>query len=268
MAALRITTGTVEPIQIFVVDDLGDPFTGKTDLFVRLRRSSDGEYLDWFDNTFKAAGWTTRDQSMTETDATLNPGVYEVAGGLDTSTNPTEFQDQDLTVIPLQTPGIDATLPAPDELKVGQFVDNLDQSLSTTETNIRGGSETLQTVRDAIDSLDAAVDECRLNVSFVPGGSNTMRLAAWLVRNGVNVVAPSAITLTWFNLDGTVSLFTLTAVDAVVGPPAQDPDANGRFRFVRAQALANDEVYKVSVAITDGVGTVTTFHDVQTVATA
>lgn len=123
MTSTRIATGTVEPIQLFVINDEGDPLTGKTDLFIRLRRESDGGYLDWVDNTFKAVGWTTRDQPLTEIDVTLAAGFYEVPNGLDTSVNIVEFKDQDLTVIPLQTPGIDAVLPVPEELKVGQFVD-------------------------------------------------------------------------------------------------------------------------------------------------
>lgn len=145
----------------------------------------------------------------------------------------------------------------------------LDQAVSTTESNIRGGVQTLQTLRNAIDSLDASLDKCKLNVSIDPG-TNQLRIGAWLTRGGVNVAAPTAITIHWYDLDGLFAnrLFTLTESDAEAGPPAQDPDANGRYYFLRAQALADDQVYKVSVAITDAIGTVTTFKDVQTVATS
>ncbi len=127
MTALRITTGTVEPIQILAADVLGAPLPGKTDLFVRVRRDSDGFYLDWADLVFKAAGWTTRDQLLTEQDAVLAPGLYAVTGGLDTATF---TDDPDLLIISLQTPGTDAVLPTPAELKVGQYVDDIPTTLA------------------------------------------------------------------------------------------------------------------------------------------
>lgn len=40
-----------------------------------------GAYLDFNDNTFKTAGWTTRQTPLTE----VNPGVYTLSGGLDVS---------------------------------------------------------------------------------------------------------------------------------------------------------------------------------------
>lgn len=44
---------------------------------VALRKRSDGKYLDWNDNTFKAAAWVTRKANLTEVSAADSPGVYE-----------------------------------------------------------------------------------------------------------------------------------------------------------------------------------------------
>jgi hypothetical protein len=116
--------GFVEPIMVYTLNSLGDPLTGAVDLFVRMRRSSDGLYFDWADATFKAAGWATLDQVLTEVDAVRSPGLYEVAGGLDLAaiTNPTA--DDNYTITPIQT-GSTATLPAPAELRVDKWAGQL-----------------------------------------------------------------------------------------------------------------------------------------------
>ena len=44
---------------------------------VAMRRVADGFYLDRADDDFKDSGWTTRQKSLTEIDATNSPGVYE-----------------------------------------------------------------------------------------------------------------------------------------------------------------------------------------------
>jgi hypothetical protein len=50
--------------------------TGQTNVLVSIRRRSDDAWLDFDDGAFKAAGWTTRQQAMTELDATNDAGVY------------------------------------------------------------------------------------------------------------------------------------------------------------------------------------------------
>lgn len=123
MSSEQIQTGTVEPITVDVTDSSGDPLVGKADIFVRLRRESDGFFLDWADDTFKGVGWTTKDQVLGEVDATEIPGLYEVSGGWDTSAVTNLVVDDVYVVSALQTPGTDAKLPAPGELKVGHEAD-------------------------------------------------------------------------------------------------------------------------------------------------
>jgi hypothetical protein len=56
------------------------PVTGAAPL-VAIRHAGLGQYLDWQDGTFKAAGWGVRQTSLPEVDASLAPGRY--ARGLD-----------------------------------------------------------------------------------------------------------------------------------------------------------------------------------------
>lgn len=132
MVAERIATSDIEPIEAFVTAD-GAPLTGLLpgDLVVRIRRQSDGAYFDWDSAAldFKTSAWTTRDKNLIEQDATLNPGVYEVVGGFDTSTIVGISADDRYTVIILQVAGAPAVLPPPGELKVGQWVDDTLQKL-------------------------------------------------------------------------------------------------------------------------------------------
>jgi hypothetical protein len=57
-----------------------------------------------------------RDKLLIEVDATLLPGVYEVAGGWDTSTITNAQLDDVYTVYPFQTTPTNASLPGPSEI--------------------------------------------------------------------------------------------------------------------------------------------------------
>ena len=52
---VRVKTGATEPLKAYITDAEGDPLTGLTDVYVRIRRAN-GDYLDWDDYAFKAAG--------------------------------------------------------------------------------------------------------------------------------------------------------------------------------------------------------------------
>lgn len=106
---------TDETIQFFVLNDLGLGATGLTDLFVRLFRN-DGLWFDWDDFTFKAkVDVLVLDKILSERDPDDAPGVYAVAGGLDT-TGP-EFAERSFLAIPEQDPRT-VSLPVPSELRV------------------------------------------------------------------------------------------------------------------------------------------------------
>lgn len=131
---VRIETGDTEPIEVLAVDASGDPLAGLTDVFIHIRRRSDNFFFDWNDDTFKTIGSVvTRDQVLSEIDATNAAGQYELASaghpnGFDTSAITNATADDTYAVTPLQSPGTNATLPPPGEIKEGQWVDKSAQS--------------------------------------------------------------------------------------------------------------------------------------------
>lgn len=131
MSCVRIASGATEPIQVYATNRAGAPLTGKTDLYIRIRRLTDGQLLDWNDDTFKASGWTTLDQVLSEVDATNFPGLYGV--NWDTSAVTNKASDDTYQVLPVQTPGTDAVLPGPGEIKEGQWVDDIAEILADTD---------------------------------------------------------------------------------------------------------------------------------------
>lgn len=131
---MRIQTGETERIEVVALDASRDPVTGKSDLLLQIRRVSDGQYYDFNDDTFKAAGWTTRQQALTETDATNDPGNYHYDFDTSAITNPTADDTYQMRVD--QSPGTDVkNLPATGELHVGQFVDDIDAAISTRSSH-------------------------------------------------------------------------------------------------------------------------------------
>ena len=84
MHSTTVEVGATEPIVVS---------TGKTGQTVTIRicRHSDGFFLDWSDDSFKAVGVVvTLDQALVAKDATNAPGIYQLASvthpsGLDTS---------------------------------------------------------------------------------------------------------------------------------------------------------------------------------------
>jgi len=148
-----IRTGSTEPIQIYATLASGNPATGLTDLYVRVRRYSDGFYLDWNDMTFKSAGWTTLNKILTELDATNAAGLYAVTGGLNTGAITNPATDDTYSIIPLQTPGTTARLPVPGELRIGRWVDQMNSMFGKLPTNYIMGSSTQADKDDEIDAI-------------------------------------------------------------------------------------------------------------------
>jgi hypothetical protein len=161
MGCVRIQSGATEPIQLYVVGANGNPLTGLADLYVRVRRG-DGLFLDWNDMTFKSVGWATLNQALSEASAANAPGLYEVTGGLNTGAiiapNPNDYY----TVIPLQTPGSNARLPAPGQIAVGKWADRLDANVSTRATQA-------QILSDAIPFAGADIAAILADTAAVDG---------------------------------------------------------------------------------------------------
>lgn len=154
MSTTRIQTGDTEPIALFAVNAAGNPLTGLTDLYVRVRRVSDGFFLDWTGPTFKNSGWTTLNKAAAEVSAANAPGLYEVAGGLNTGAITNVTANDDYQVIPVQTPGTTARLPGPGVIGVGKWTDNLNATVSSraTQAQILSDATPFQGAR-----IDAAI---------------------------------------------------------------------------------------------------------------
>lgn len=214
-----IQTGDTEPIVLDVRDALGDPFTGASDVLVRIRRDSDGEWFDWDDSTFKAAGWTERDRACAEADSSLAPGLYEVLGGFPSLAATNLAADDTYVVVPVKGPAADtvgAVLPAPDEFKIGWWADAVGLELVCSATI---GSAT----------------------------PDTLRLAAWLMRRGLPVTTGLvSATIALEHVDGTV----VVASGAMTGPTSR-----GIFRRdVAGVTLSVAQNYVSVVTVTDARG--------------
>ena len=222
MSTFRIQTGVVEPIQVYAVDILGNALTGLSDLFIRVRRDSDGFYFDWSDDTFKSVGFVTLNQILTEQDAVNAAGLYDIAGGWDTSLITNPDVDYLYTVIPIQTPGTNAILPAPSNLQVGQFIDRLDAGDDRTH-------------------ISATYDDVGLIVS----------ISFWLERSGVITTPINTLgSVVWRNPDGT-TLFSNSSPSG--------PDSQGVLRFTQPSiTLIDNTPYYADVTVEDSQGVVTT----------
>lgn len=153
MTTERVRTGNTEPIEVYVTNRRSEPLTGLTSIYVRIRRVSNGDYLDWNDDTFKSTGWTTLNQICTEVDATNFPGLYKVSGGWDTSAITNETPDDDYQVLTLENPVDEAVVPAPATIRLGQWVDQIDEIWDKLPTNYIMGSAVQSDKDDEIDAI-------------------------------------------------------------------------------------------------------------------
>lgn len=163
----RIRTGDIEPIEVYVTNRRSEPLTGLTSIYVRIRRVSDGYYLDWNDSTFKNVGWTTLDKLTSEVDATNFPGLYEVTGGLDTSAITNPAADDDYQVLPLENPVDEAVLPSPGLIRIGRWVDQIDTIWDKLPTNNIMGSAVKSDKDDEIDAILSDTNAILLDTSAI-----------------------------------------------------------------------------------------------------
>lgn len=129
-SSVRIKTGAKEPIVVLIVDQNGDELTGLVDIKIKIRRGSDGFYLDWSDNNFKAFP-TQLLEALAEVSSVLSPGEYYLntathVEGFDTSTFVQLVDEEQYFVTAVQDGGSSAAnVPQMGEIKVGGFVDDI-----------------------------------------------------------------------------------------------------------------------------------------------
>lgn len=127
-----IKTGEVEPIEVLLRNDYGQPLLGSNFVHIQIRRVSDGFYFDWATNTFRNSGTDLQLlQRLTEISPTLEPGAYHLntgthQKGFNTAavTNPTINDIYEVTILNTGTETIPG-LPIGFEIKVGFFIDQI-----------------------------------------------------------------------------------------------------------------------------------------------
>ena len=125
-----IQTGSCEEISVMVLNTDGNPLLGKTDIKLKMRRISDGKYLDWADMRFKdGPSVSLLLYPLTEVNSTYSPGEYELKfnTSLISNANPNDTY----VIVVLQDGGTDAAnLPVSDNFIVGSWVDHVGASNS------------------------------------------------------------------------------------------------------------------------------------------
>lgn len=156
MSCVRVQTGATVPIEVIILDDSLDPLTGKTDILLSCRRKSDGWWLDFnAPMQFRNSGWTTRQQQLSELDATYDQGAYGYDLVLSAITNMVADDTLELRVD--QSPGTDAAnVPQTGEIIVGQWADQIDDI--ETDTNEIQGKLPTNYIMGSSDQDDHDVD--------------------------------------------------------------------------------------------------------------
>lgn len=196
MTTERVRTGNTEPIEVYVTNRRSEPLTGLTSIYVRIRRVSDGYYLDWNDDTFKNTGWTTLNQICTQVDATNFPGLYNVTGGWDTSAITNETPDDDYQVLTLESPVDEAVVPAPATIRLGQWVDQIDEIWDKLPTNYIMGSSVQSDKDDELDAIlaDTAAIQPLVDVAVSSRESEASAASRAATNQGEHDTTQAAIT--------------------------------------------------------------------------
>jgi len=177
MLCCEIEYDDVEPIVI-------NTFRTAQTVTIRICRNSDGFFLDWDDDTFKAVGSvTTLDQALTEKDATNAPGVYTLSSashpdGLDTSIISTLDPSVDDSWVVIPTVTSPTRNVAPGEIRLKCLVDGC-LSRKTVLSEVRAklvGDVDLDPTPAPCPPVDATYKDAKGNDLFTHrnnGGSRT-----------------------------------------------------------------------------------------------
>ena len=198
METTRIQNGQTEQIRVTALDIVSAFITGLTDVLLEIRRESDGFYLDFNDSTFKNAGWTTRQNQMAELNVTNSPGTYFY--NFDTSS----LSDDNYFL--RVTSATAHNTPWEGELKVGDYVDNLDATVSSRASESNATSNTNSIISE-VDANESKIDLLQIDLTQVLSdiaGLNDLDIAdiqTALTNQGYTIARATKID----NLDATVS---------------------------------------------------------------
>ena len=198
METTRIQNGQTEQIRVTTLDIVSAFVTGLTDVLLEIRRESDGFYIDFNDSTFKNTGWTTRQNQMAELDVTNSPGTYFY--NFDTSS----LSDDNYFL--RVTSATAHNTPWEGELKVGDYVDNLDATVSSRASESNATSNTNSIISE-VDANESKIDLLQIDLTQVLSdiaGLNDLDIAdiqTALTNQGYTIARATKID----NLDATVS---------------------------------------------------------------
>lgn len=132
------------------------PLTGLATVVLSIWRMNVAavEWYDFDDDTFKASGWTTRQQAMAELDATYSPGVYHYLW--DTSAITNENADDTYNYQVEETSLQARNVPQEGQLDVGQWPDELDVAVSTRSSHTPADVDTTLTASHGAGSWQTA----------------------------------------------------------------------------------------------------------------
>ena len=243
METTRIQNGQTEQIRVTALDIVSDFVTGLTDVLLEIRRESDGFYLDFNDSTFKNTGWTTRQNQMAELDVTNSPGTYFY--NFDTSSLPDDNYFLRVTSATAHNTPWEA------ELKVGDYVDNLDATVSSRATEANATTNTNSIISE-VDANETKIDLLQIDLTQVLSdiaGLNDLAIAdiqTALTNQGYTIARATKID----NLDTTVaSRSSHSASDVTTDMDANSIDLNQILADIAS--LNNVSIVDVQTALTN-----------------
>lgn len=271
MNVVHIQTGAKEPIEVMAIDDDRARLVGLTNLKVKLRRVSDGFYFDWATNRFRTSP-TQLYETLVPIDATNSPGEYKLSNGthidgFDTTeiNNPVDNDVYRVAAVQDGVPQNAINFPQIGEIKVGGWVDYIDQLISDNATP----AEVLQALRDfgldhlisvnpgivppaagtyirqILDKQDALIARpivysLKQNWSYNKA-TDTLAGQVWVESQNLVVTGSSNCSVTWYS-DAELPMFTMTDVT---------PDLRGVFLVTQTSpGLQSNKGYYAEATVT------------------
>lgn len=242
-------TGQPEPVSALVLDEVGEPLSGATNVRLRVRRLSDAMFLDWQDNTFKPYGSVVQPSlPLVEADALGAPGLYHLDHGFHSDgffhpellSNPVS---PDVYLFLLHQEGLPQTasnLPQIGELKVGGWLDFINEAISSqaTPAEVLAQLQSLKLHYVAAQDATAApptagsyLAQLVATTSALPAYSvlqsyaydpaaNTLSGSVWVESRNLVITNAKSATVHWFDARTEALLFSSSDVL---------PDARGVF---------------------------------------
>lgn len=281
MTTVRIQTGDIEPVEVLAIDSSRVRLTGLTNLKVKVRRQSDSNLFDWSTNEFVASPVLFL-QDLEEVDPVNFPGEYRLNAtphirGFNTSSvvNPVVDDIYFVTVEQVGSPQTAIGAPWRGEIKVGSFVDNIDEPISDQATPSEVSAEVKACmqfygldhlvsvnpgivppaantyIRQILDNQAAAATVYTVLQTYSYNAtSDTLEGIIWLESGNLVFNDPSlaGCTVSWYDAAGSLQ-FSMS--DAT-------PDSQGFYRVSQATpGLGSDSIYyAVAEVVITGTGTV------------